>query len=64
MPVIQYGTTTIEYDIEYIQTKTINIIVEWMKGVQVLAPEGITDEQLLPILKRKAPWIAKKPAMP
>ncbi|SFI75932.1 hypothetical protein [Bacillus sp. 103mf] len=41
MPVILYGTTTID------------ITVEWMKGVQVLAPEGITDEQLLPILKEK-----------
>ncbi|MEH7019109.1 hypothetical protein [Bacillus sp. JJ63] len=30
-----------------------------MKGVQILASKGITDEQLLPILKRKAPWIAK-----
>lgn len=25
-----------------------------------ISPEGITDEQLLPILKGKAPWIAKK----
>ncbi|MBT2663931.1 M48 family metallopeptidase [Bacillus sp. ISL-4] len=61
MPTFQYGTTTIEYDIEYADDKKdVSIIVEWMEGIRLIAPIGITDKQVTEIIHKKAPTILQK----
>lgn len=61
MPTFQYGTTAIEYDIEYTDDKTdVSIIVEWMEGVRLITPKGITHEQIEGIIQKKAPTILQK----
>ncbi|MFL0361660.1 M48 family metallopeptidase [Pseudobacillus sp. 179-B 2D1 NHS] len=61
MPTFQYGTTAIEYDIEYTTNKNdISIIIEWMEGVRIIAPQGIASEQVEGIIHKKAPVILQK----
>ncbi|MBT2715419.1 M48 family metallopeptidase [Bacillus sp. ISL-57] len=61
MPTFQYGTTAIEYDIEYADDKKdVSIIVEWMDGIRLIAPIGITDKQVTEIIQKKAPTILQK----
>ncbi|UHJ49676.1 hypothetical protein [Bacillus paranthracis] len=51
MPTFQYGTTAIEYTIEYVDDKKdVSIIVEWMEDIRLIAPTGITDEQIEEII--------------
>lgn len=61
MPSLVYGTTSIDYTIEYQENKTdISVTVEWLDGVNVRAPEGISEETLQQVLYKKAPWILRK----
>ncbi|UCZ53466.1 M48 family metallopeptidase [Bacillus shivajii] len=61
MPNFTYGTTTIEYDLEYKADKRdISISVEWLNGVKVTAPQKIDESQLESVLYKKAPWILQK----
>ena len=61
MPTFQYGTTAIEYDIEYVDDKKdVSIIVEWMEGIRLIAPKSINDEQIQEIIQKKAPTILQK----
>jgi predicted metal-dependent hydrolase len=61
MPSFQYGTTTIDYTLEfYPNKKDITISVEWQNGVLVKAPEGLNEKQLDAILYKKAAWIIDK----
>ncbi|ALS77210.1 zinc metalloprotease [Planococcus kocurii] len=61
MPKLVYGTTTIDYTLEYLEKKTdISVTVEWLDGVNVMAPTGITEETLQHALYKKAPWILRK----
>ncbi|MGR3777363.1 M48 family metallopeptidase [Bacillus paramycoides] len=56
MPTFQYGTTAIEYDIEYAaDKKDVSIIVEWMECIRLIAPTGITNKQVEEIVRKKAP---------
>ncbi|ASS88162.1 M48 family peptidase [Geobacillus stearothermophilus] len=61
MPSFQYGTTTIEYTLEYVPNKNhVTISVEWLDGVKVVVPENMESDQLNSILYKKAPWILEK----
>lgn len=61
MPTFQYGTTAIEYDIEYADDKKdVSIIVEWMEGIRLIAPTGVTDKQIEEIVRKKASTILQK----
>ncbi|MGG0591517.1 SprT family zinc-dependent metalloprotease [Priestia megaterium] len=61
MPTFQYGTTAIEYDIEYVDDKKdVSIIVEWMEGIRLIAPKSINDKQIEEIIQKKAPAILQK----
>ena len=61
MPTFQYGTTAIEYDIEYADgKKDVSIIVEWMEDIRLIVPTGITNEQVEEIIRKKAPTIFQK----
>jgi predicted metal-dependent hydrolase len=57
----RYGTTTIDYSVEYIKgKKDVSLSVCLSEGVKLIAPEGIDSRQLETILYKKAPWILKK----
>lgn len=61
MPTFQYGTTTIEYDIEYADDKKdVSIIVEWMEDIRLIVPTGIKNEQIEEVIRKKAPTIFQK----
>ncbi len=61
MPILQYGTTAIEYDIEYANDKKdVTIIIEWMEKIRLIAPTGITNKQVEEIVRKKAPTIFQK----
>ncbi|MEC2072481.1 M48 family metallopeptidase [Alkalihalophilus marmarensis] len=61
MPTYTYGTTEIDYDLEYRHDKRdILISVEWQNGVRVVVPPSVDQTQLDQILRKKAPWILSK----
>lgn len=61
MPSIQYGTTTIDYQIIYKENKKdISILIEYQIGVTVVAPPHTNIEQIAAIIKKKAPAIHKQ----
>lgn len=61
MPTFTYGTTSIDYTVHYKPFKrTCTISVDWRTGVSVVVPEGIGQERIEAILRRKAPWILRK----
>ncbi|MBQ8993964.1 MAG: M48 family metallopeptidase [Turicibacter sp.] len=61
MPSIQYGTTTIDYQIKYQKNKKdLSILTEYQKGVTVIAPPQMNNEQIASIIKQKAPAIYKQ----
>ncbi|MEH6995884.1 SprT family zinc-dependent metalloprotease [Neobacillus drentensis] len=57
----QYGTTTIDYSVEYIKgKKDVSLSVCLTEGVKLGVPEGLDSRKLEKILHKKAPWILKK----
>lgn len=56
----QYGSTIIQYMLEYKDRKTLGIKVHPDKSVQVLAPEGISIEKIRNKVEKKASWIIKQ----
>ncbi|MEE6452545.1 SprT family zinc-dependent metalloprotease [Gottfriedia acidiceleris] len=61
MPTFQYGTTAIEYDLEYSENKKdVSIIVEWMEGIRIIVPKNITEKQVMDIMQKKASIILRK----
>ncbi len=57
---IQYGTTQINYSLEYADRKTLGIKVHPDKSVQVLAPLDSTADEVKKKIKVKASWILKQ----
>lgn len=57
---IQYGSTTIEYSLEYADRKTLGIRVHPDNTVQVIAPNDSGEEKIRERLKSKAAWIIKQ----
>jgi predicted metal-dependent hydrolase len=61
MPTFQFGTTSIEYNLQQVKGKEdISIVVEWMEGVTVTAPDHLDQEEIDHVLRKKAPWILDK----
>jgi predicted metal-dependent hydrolase len=57
----QYGTTTIDYSVEYIKgKKDVSLSVCLTEGVKLVVPKGMDSVKLEKILHKKAPWILKK----
>jgi predicted metal-dependent hydrolase len=56
----QYGTTKIEYDLEYSKRKTLGIKVHPDKSVQVLAPLESCPSKVKEKVYKKASWILKQ----
>lgn len=57
MQSFQYGTTTFNYSVEYIQDKKDVSISVCLK--ELIAPAGIDSLKLQSILYKKSPWIIK-----
>jgi predicted metal-dependent hydrolase len=56
----QYGTSKIEYSLEYAERKTLGIKVHPDKSVQVLAPTESSLEEIKKKVYKKANWILKQ----
>ncbi len=56
----QYGTTKIAFSVTFKDRKTMEIAVEPPDSVTVIAPIGITKEQILEKVKGKASWIIQQ----
>lgn len=56
----QYGTKTIEFDIDYRDRKTLEIGIEPPDNIKVVAPKAATEEDILRVVKSKAKWIVQK----
>ncbi len=57
---IQYGNTLIDYNLEFVERKTLGIKVYPDKSVNVSAPQESSIEKIREKLKRKASWIIKQ----
>lgn len=57
---ILYGSTRIEYSIDYVPRKTLGIRVEPDGSVFIKAPENATLEEIRQKVHRKAPWIVRQ----
>ncbi|MBR4487161.1 MAG: M48 family metallopeptidase [Bacteroidales bacterium] len=57
---ILYGSTRIEYSIDYVPRKTLGIRVEPDGSVWLKAPENATLEDIREKVHRKAPWILRQ----
>lgn len=57
---IEYGTSRIDYSLEYADRKTLGIKVHPDKSVQVIAPMDSTVEDVKKKVKSKASWILKQ----
>lgn len=57
---ILYGSTSIEYQVEFRLRKTLAIEVHPDSSVKVVAPEGSTEEQIQAKVEKRASWIAKQ----
>ena len=58
--VIQFGTTTIDYELFFSERKTLGITVTPEMEVYVKAPIDAPSEKIDRILKKRAPWIIKQ----
>ncbi len=57
---IQYGTTIIEYSLEFADRKTLGIKVHPNKKIQVIAPVNSSLAKIEKKLRSKASWILKQ----
>lgn len=57
---IQFGSTTIEYELLYSERKTLGITVTPEMDVYVNAPTDAITEKIEKILRKRAPWIIKQ----
>ena len=57
---IQYGTSQIDYTLEFAERKTLGIKVHPDKSVHVIAPTDTTSEVIKSKVKSKASWILKQ----
>lgn len=57
---IQFGSTTIDYDIEFAQRKTLNICVNPDGSVHLKAPKEANLEQIRKKVYKRANWILRQ----
>jgi len=60
MPILNYGTTDINYLLHSQERKDIKISIDLVNGVEVFSPQHLEDEKINEMLKKKAPWIITK----
>ncbi len=57
---IQYGETTIAYDLDYGARKTLSISVEPNLRVHVVAPFDTNPDAVAARVRKRAPWILRQ----
>ena len=58
---IEFGTSRIDYDIKYSnKRKNLSIAVYPSQKVEVLAPPGLSQEEIQGALKKKAGWVKER----
>lgn len=57
---VQFGDTTIEYDLHYAPRKTLAITVEPSLRVRVVAPPEARPEDVAAKVRQRAPWILRQ----
>ena len=58
---IEFGTSRIDYDIKYsARRKNLSIAVYPSKKIEVLAPPGLSQEEIQGALKKKAGWVKER----
>lgn len=57
---IQFGSRRIDFDLEYVERKTLGITITPDAEVRVKAPIGTTIEKIKEKLAKRAPWIIKQ----
>ncbi|MCA1011764.1 M48 family metallopeptidase [Halobacillus halophilus] len=60
MPIVNYGTTDIEYLIYKQNRKDLKLSIDLVNGVEVYVPEHLTDEKTTELIRKKSPWIMAK----
>ena len=60
MPAIEYGTTTIKYNVIRSDRKTVGLEVSIEDGVKIRAPEELSENEIEEVVEKKAEWILKK----
>jgi predicted metal-dependent hydrolase len=56
----KFGTKDIEFEVQYSNRKTLAIEVEPSGEVNVVAPIGVSEEDIIKRVKSKATWIVQK----
>lgn len=56
----QYGTKTIEFEVEHRNRKTLEIRIEPPDNIKVKAPMAATEKDILQVVMSKAKWITQK----
>ncbi|HPE51657.1 MAG TPA: SprT family zinc-dependent metalloprotease [Methanothrix soehngenii] len=58
---IEFGTSRIDYDVKYSsRRKNLSIAVHPNKKLEVLAPPGLSQEEIQGALRRKAGWVKER----
>jgi predicted metal-dependent hydrolase len=57
---LQFGTTTIEYRVDFAARKTVAINVHPDQQVTILAPEGSEPSAIEDLLRKRASWILRQ----
>lgn len=57
---IEYGTKVIPFQLEYRKRKTMEIRIKPPEEILVVAPKGISKENVIKAVQGKADWIVKK----
>lgn len=56
----KFGTKDIEFNVEYRVRKTLAIEVETNGSVNVVAPIGVSEDEIIKKVKTRATWIVQK----
>lgn len=57
---VEYGTKTIEFEVEYRNRKSLEISIQPPDNIRVRAPKWSSEEEILKIVKSKGKWITQK----
>ncbi|SJZ82649.1 M48 family metallopeptidase [Selenihalanaerobacter shriftii] len=60
MEIIEFGNSTIEYEVIKSSRKTIGFEVNPEKGVLIRSPKNLSSHQIKEMVKKKAGWILEK----
>lgn len=57
---IEFGSTNIEFEVEYRKRKTLAIEITPPDNILVISPIGLSEDKIKELVKRKGKWIVQK----